>query len=71
MPISISSNVHSTWVEAGQMRKELQQYVFYKETPVRNYDTEGIIAHFYNIAFQKPIAFEHHPLGSMEKYKNV
>lgn len=71
LPISISNYVLQTWVEASNMKKELQQYVFYKEVAARNYDPRGVIAHFYSTAFQKPIAFKCKSLGNVEKYKNV
>lgn len=37
LPISIASYVFQTWVEAKSIRKELQQYIFYKEAAVRKY----------------------------------
>lgn len=62
--ISIASYVFQTWVAAKNM-KEIQQYIFYKEAIVRNYDPKGVIVRFYNIAFQKK------SLGNVEKYRNV
>ena len=53
------------------MKKELQQYAFSKEAVARNYDPRGIIVHFYNTAFHKPIAFSHKSLGNVQKYQNV
>ena len=70
LPISIASYVFQTWVEANNM-KELQRYIFYKETTTRNSDPRGVITHFYNIAFQKSVVYKHRSLENVEEYRNV
>jgi len=54
LPISIASYVFQTWVDAKSMKKELQQYVFYKEAAVRNYDPRGVIVRIEKKASQRP-----------------
>lgn len=71
LPISISRYMCQTWVEATHMREEQQQYNFFREAAARNYDPKGIIAHFYDTAFHRPIAFPDKSLGSEEKYRNI